>query len=315
MRTRTRLGLAAAVSCAALVTAVAVGRSGGGGVASSLIALPNGPYVALGDSYTAAPKVPGQSGKPAGCERSDHNYPALVARELGLKQGEFHDLSCSGATTADLSAAQSTDQGTNPAQLSAVSRATRLVTLGIGGNDIGFSSMITTCVQAGLGYQLENRFGGPPPDKAPCKARYVSDGTEDIAAKIEAAGGRLTGVLHDIERRAPEARVFVVGYPAILPAEGAAGCGRAMGLAPGDVSFLRQQEQQLNAMLRSRAHAAGASYIDTYTPSAGRDACAQRDVRWVEPLVPAALAAPVHPNERGERGMAQAVLRAVRASG
>lgn len=313
MRTRTRLGLAAAVSCAALVTAVGVGRSGGGGVASPLIALPNGPYVALGDSYTAAPKVPGQSGKPAGCERSDHNYPAVVARELHLKQAEFHDLSCSGATTADLSAAQSTGQGTNPAQLSAVSTATRLVTLGIGGNDIGFSSMIITCVQAGLRYQLENRIGDPAPDKAPCKERYTSG--DDIAAKIEAAGVRLTGVLHDIERRAPEARVFVVGYPAILPAEGAAGCGRAMGLAPGDVGFLRQQEQQLNAMLRSRAHAAGASYVDTYTPSAGRDACAQRDVRWVEPLIPAASAAPVHPNERGERGMAQAVLRAVRASG
>ena len=152
MRTRTRLGLAAALSCAALVTAVGIGRGGDGGGAS-LIAPPNGPYVALGDSYTAAPKVPGQSGRPAGCERSDHDYPALVARELGLKQAEFRDLSCSGATTADLSAAQSTHQGTNPAQLSAVSTATRLVTLGIGGNDIDFSSMITTCVQAATRYR------------------------------------------------------------------------------------------------------------------------------------------------------------------
>ncbi|MFF4508024.1 SGNH/GDSL hydrolase family protein [Streptomyces sp. NPDC001401] len=315
MRTRTRLGLAAAVSCAALVTAVGIGRGGHGGVASPLFKPPNGPYVALGDSYTAAPKVPGQSGKPAGCERSDRNYPALVARELGLKEAEFRDMSCSGATTADLFAAQSTDQGTNPAQLSAVSTATRLVTLGIGGNDIGFSSLITTCVQAGVRYQLENRIGDPEPDKAPCKQRYVSGGTDDLAAKIEAAGGRLAGVLHDIERRAPKARVFVVGYPAILPAEGAAGCGHALGLAPGDVGFLRQQEQHLNAMLRSRARATGASYVDTYTPSAGRDACAERDVRWVEPLIPAASAAPVHPSERGERGMAQAVLRAVRTSG
>jgi len=152
MRTRTRLGLAAALSCAALVTAVGIGRGGDGGGAS-LIAPPNGPYVALGDSYTAAPKVPGQSGRPAGCERSDHDYPALVARELGLKQAEFRDLSCSGATMADLSAAQSTHQGTNPAQLSAVSTATRLVTLGIGGNDIDFSSMITTCVQAATRYR------------------------------------------------------------------------------------------------------------------------------------------------------------------
>ncbi|NUP44838.1 MAG: hypothetical protein HOY76_49375 [Streptomyces sp.] len=75
-----------------------------------------------------------------------------------------------------------------------MSGTTRLVTLGIGGNAIGFSSLITACVQAGLRYQLENRFGDPAPDQAPCKARYVSGGTDDLAAKIREAGGRLTGV-------------------------------------------------------------------------------------------------------------------------
>jgi hypothetical protein len=44
----------------------------------------------------------------------------------------------------DLFASQSTDNGLNPAQLSAVSTARRLVTLGIGGKRHRFQPLITT---------------------------------------------------------------------------------------------------------------------------------------------------------------------------
>lgn len=136
MRTRTALGLAAVFSCAVLVTAVGVGRNGDDGGAA-LLPPPSGPYVALGDSSTAGPEFPGQNGKPAGCDRSDRNYPSLVARELGVEQAEFRGVSCSGATLGDLSTPQATDNGTNAAQLNAVSEATRPVTLGTGGNGPG----------------------------------------------------------------------------------------------------------------------------------------------------------------------------------
>ncbi|WP_217555535.1 SGNH/GDSL hydrolase family protein [Streptomyces sp. GbtcB6] len=308
MRTRTGFGLAAVASCLALATAVTVGRGGGGGAAPPLVP-PKGPYAALGDSYTAGPRIPGRHGRPAGCERSDRNYPALVAARLGLRAAEFRDVSCSGAVMDDLSGPQSTDDGVNPAQLSAVNRATRLVTLGIGGNDIGFGALITTCVKSGVAYRLEQRIVGGAADGAPCRARYVADGTDEVEGRIRTAGARLSDVLDDVRRRAPAARVYVVGYPAILPAAGT-DCA-ALGLAPGDVSYLRAKERRLNAVLRERARAAGAGYVDTYTPSTGRGACADPGVRWIEPLVPAAPAAPVHPNERGERGMADAVLRAL----
>ncbi|MFF0013030.1 hypothetical protein [Streptomyces sp. NPDC005374] len=72
--------------------------------------------------------------------------------------------------------------------------------------------------------------------------------------------------------------------------------------------------QWLNAELRKRAGAAGAGYVDTYTPSEGRDACSAQGTRWIEPLVPKSPAAAVHPNERGERGMAEAVLRRTRSA-
>ncbi|MER6158875.1 SGNH/GDSL hydrolase family protein [Streptomyces sp. NPDC001868] len=308
MRTSLRAGLAGALACGVLVTAISVGRDGDEG--NDATSPPTGPYVALGDSYTAGPRIPEQGGTPAGCERSGRNYPALVAAELKIEASDFRDVSCTGATIADLSAPQSTDDGTNPAQFDALSRATRLVTVGIGGNDIGFASAIRRCVTSGVVYQVTGgRDGG---DDAPCEKRYVSGDVDQVRQRIEAADGRLARALDEVARRAPKARVYVVGYPAILPSDDG-DCGRELELAPGDVSFVRNKERELNGMLRERAEAAGARYVDTYEPSEGHDACSAEDTRWIEPLLPRSPAAAVHPNERGERGMADAVLHALGA--
>ncbi|BBC38406.1 hypothetical protein SGFS_097000 [Streptomyces graminofaciens] len=314
MRTSLRAGLAGAAACGVLLTAISVGRGGdgdGGSGSTDGSAPPKGPYVALGDSYTAGPKIPGQNGTPGGCERSDRNYPALVAEELKIKGTDFRDVSCSGATIGDLSAAQSTDDGTNPAQFDALSASTRLVTVGIGGNDIGFASVIKRCVTSGVLYEVTGG-GKENAADAPCKERYVSGDTDEVRQKIDAVDEKLALALEEVGRRAPEARVYVVGYPAILPSDGG-DCGREMALTPGDVDFIRDKQRELNAMLRQRAEAAGARYVDTYTPSEGHDACSAEDSRWIEPLVPRSPAASVHPNERGERGMADAVLHALGA--
>ncbi|MGW0573550.1 SGNH/GDSL hydrolase family protein [Streptomyces tauricus] len=271
---------------------------------------PKGPYVALGDSYTSGPEIPPQTGDPAGCYRSSRNYPAVVAQELGLKPTDFRDVSCSGATITDLTTPQSTGSGTNPAQLSALAATTRLVTLGIGGNDVGFSSMITKCIATGTLFKLADRLADVT-DRAPCKERYTSGDGDQVTQRIRATGNRLSRALTEIERSAPKARIYVVGYPAILPIKGTH-CGRDLPLAPGDITFLRQKQQELNSMLAENARAAGATYVDTFTPSVGHDACSPADTRWIEPLRPSSPAAVIHPNERGERGMAIAVMNTLK---
>ncbi|MEU9272629.1 SGNH/GDSL hydrolase family protein [Streptomyces sp. NPDC048251] len=303
-----RTGLAGILACGVLLGVIGTVRHDEG---DGDTRPPKGPYVALGDSYTSGPKIPDQSGKPEGCARSDRNYPALVAKELGIKAADFRDVSCSGATITDLTEAQSTDNGTNPAQFSALSAATGLVTIGIGGNDMGFSSMITKCVTAGALYGAVSNVTDVS-QQAPCKQEYVSGHTDKVGQSLRTAGEELSRALDEIKSRAPKARVYVVGYPAILPAKGAS-CDRELPLAPGDLRFLHDTEQQLNTMLRDRAGTAGATYVDTYTPSVGHDACSAENTRWIEPLKPSSPAAAVHPNERGERGMADAVLRAVDA--
>jgi hypothetical protein len=161
--------------------------------------------------------------------------------------------------------------------------------------------MIKRCVALGMLYRVT---GGP--EDAPCERRY-GDEVRDRPAKADARLGR---ALAEVRRRAPEARVYVVGYPAILPPDGA-GCTRAMSSAPGDETYLRERERQLNDMLRERAEAAGVAYADTYTPAEEHSACAPEDTRWIEPLGPGSPAAAVHTDERAERGMADAVLRAM----
>jgi hypothetical protein len=234
----------------------------------------------------------------------------LVAQELNTKASDFHDMSCSGATIADLSAPQTTDNGVNPAQLSALSSGTRLVTIGIGGNDIDFSALVTHCAKAGILYYAtgSGKYAG---DDAPCQGQYVSGDTDEIQQRIQTAGGRLAAALNDVKHRARQARIYVVGYPAILPAKGS-NCGREMGLAPGDVTFMHHELQQLDTTLKQRAQDAGVGYVDTYTPSVGHDACSAPETRWIEPFIPLTSAAPVHPNARGEHGMDDAVLRTIK---
>jgi lysophospholipase L1-like esterase len=255
-------------------------------------------YVALGDSYTAGPLVPSQTGSPAGCLRSTHSYPFLVAAGTGA--ATFSDVSCQGATTADMAHSQSVPLGTNPPQDNSLSASTTLVTLQISGNDIGFSDIIIHCTTL----SLTNPFGSP------CKDHYTSGGIDKLRAKIAAAAPKVAADLRGIHADAPEAKVFLVGYPVILPNSGG-GCWPLVPIAYGDVPYLRGVEKALNSMLAAEAAANNATFVDTYTASIGHDVCQAPGTKWVEGLIPTALAAPFHPNRLGEQGMARQVLAAL----
>jgi len=270
------------------------------GGAGPALAEPSGlrHYVALGDSYTSGPGIPIQIPQAAGCGRSDRNYPHLVAAALAVTQ--FTDVSCASATTAHMTEAQPLPDGLiHGPQLDAVSPDVDLVTLGIGGNDIGFGEIIATCVSHSLLIPLGS----------PCQAHYTRQGDE-LGARIEGTAPKVAAVLSGIRERAPAARVLVIGYPVILPATGP-GCWPLMPIAVGDVAWLRTVEARLNAMLADEAAAAGATFVDTYASSVGHDVCRLPGSKWVEGLVPTAPASPVHPNALGMANSAEQVLFAL----
>jgi lysophospholipase L1-like esterase len=287
LRRQLRVAVPALAATALLVTALSGAASASGPV-----------YVAIGDSYTSGPLIPLPTGSPLGCARSTHNYPHLVATAIGASS--FTDASCQGADSTNITGSQSVPFGTAPPEDSALSASTTVVTYGIGGNDINFDDIVIECTEL----SVTNPFGSP------CKNHYTSGGVDQLAAAIKAAAPKIAANLQVIHAHAPNARVFVVGYPAIVPNTGD-GCWPVVPFAEGDVPYLRGVENELNAMLATEAAANNATYVDVYTPSIGHDACQKTGVRWVEGLVPTSPAAPFHPNQLGEAGMAKAVEAAI----
>ncbi|MHB8533261.1 MAG: SGNH/GDSL hydrolase family protein [Solirubrobacteraceae bacterium] len=255
------------------------------------LAASNGNYVAMGDSYTSAPGVqPAAAGAPADCGQSENNYPHLVARALNLT---LTDVSCGGAQTKNFEEAQHEDQ---PPQFNALNESTKVVTIGMGGNDGGlFGGVLQGCTETDT-FKHE-------PGKAPCAAKYQEFVTNTFAADK----GPQEAALRHAKELAPHATFFVVGYPEITPQKG--GC-LAFPWYPGDLKWFRDKVQKVgNKMIEEGAKANGAIFVNTFTPSAGHNACEPVGTRWIEPLVGSLTGVPVHPNALGEENDAFDVER------
>jgi lysophospholipase L1-like esterase len=250
-------------------------------------------YVALGDSFTSGPYVP-TTDLASGCLRSDHNYPSLLAKRLGV--GDFVDVSCAGARTRDLPHRQLTLPGARiPAQLDALDGDTTLVTLGIGGNDFNLYAHLTnTCLQ----------LRASDPTGSPCRTTMTS-GTRDLVGTTTARIGRnVERALRQVAERAPGARVVLVGYPRIAPPRGE--CPDLLPYATGDVPFGDEVLRGLNSAMRRAADRAGAEFLDMYAASRGHDVCsAQPYVNGVH--TDQQRAAAFHPLPRGMRATAAAL--------
>ena len=284
VRRAARRGAAIAALAASLAIAVA-----GGAQAAT------GPYVALGDSYTSAPLVPNPTGNPILCGRSTNNYPQDVKR--AISPSSFTDVSCSSATTADMTQSQSLEGGLETAapQFNALGTQDALVTVGIGGNDADLIGVAEECAKLDAAWPFGSR----------CKSHYQSGGTDTEVAAINATGPKVAATIQGIHTRAPHAQVLVVGYPDALPENGST-CYPVVPYSSGDVTYVNSLEVQLNAVLKQAAHANGATYVDTFTSSIGHDAC-KGSAAWVNGIVPTSLAFPLHPNQAGEANMAKQV--------
>lgn len=304
-RTRTRASArSTAMSGWRLLAAVVVGCLALTGVVAppaGAEAAPGDSYVALGDSATSGPLIPTPTGL-LGCGRSDHNYPHLTAAALGL---QLTDVSCGGAAARHMTQAQSVEfDGVNPPQFDALRTDTDLVSVGIGGNDTNWISIINKCVEVGWYWP----FGSP------CANHYRGQaGGDPNPVTIASVGPKVAGVVQGIRQRAPQAEIFVVGYASYFPADGAR-CWPGVPVARGDQSYLNGLNVQLNEVIKAAAEANGATYVDIYTPSLGHDACRSSSTRWTEPYIPGSAAMPWHPNLRGMESAARQLQAAMTAA-
>src|ERR671915_232868 len=251
-------------------------------------------YVALGDSFAAGPLIPLQI-QPFGCLKSNNNYAHIAQREL--RSADSRAATCGGAEPGDMTRPRGAPPGPTPPQFDRLQPDTELVTINIGGNDIGFSSIAEDCFTF-------QRTGSP------CRDQYVQNGRDEISERIQATAPLVAAVFQGIHQRSPQARLFVLSYAAIFPEQGTAGCWPQMPVADGDIAYLREKQKELNAMLVEQAAANGVGVIDWYEASIGHDACKPPGIRWVEPAIPANPAAPVHPNIFGMLGASNLVKAA-----
>ena len=286
---RTAAGLlAAAVGIAVAVPAQANAATTADRIATS-------PYVAMGDSYSSAAGVaPFVPTAPPACSRSLLNYAHDIAQVL--KPSKFTDVTCSGAKTSDFFTSQET--GVAP-QLAALNRKTRFVTMTIGGNDENvFVDSFFGCIEVSA---ASHDIMGDP-----CRQKF---GNTFVRETVNQTYHHLLTALTAVHKKAPHATVVILGYPQILPEWGQLACYPQMPISLGDVHWLHEEQEVLNAVVRKAALQTGTRFINMGPSSRGHDACQPESRRWIEPAVGPINAFPVHPNATGEAAMAHQTLR------
>ena len=246
--------------------------------------LPSGArYVALGSSFASGPLLgPPKPGSPARCARTALNYPTLLALKLGLT---LDDVSCGGAATAHILGAWNE----LPAQIDAVTTDTRLVTLSIGGNDLGYvSGLIAASCRAGATYR-----------PGPCEPARVL--TEEDYTGVER---NLHEIVRQVSIRAPGARLVMVQPVTLVPPMPC----KAVTLAPSDALTSRAIGLRLAAIVTKVARSTGAMVLRSDLMSRHHTACSAEP--WSNGMSPGydgAKGAPWHPTAAGMKAIADAL--------
>lgn len=249
-------------------------------------------YVALGSSFAAGAGLgPLHHDSPLLCARSVNGYPQRLAR---LRKLSLVDMSCGGAVTAHLLHGGQFLQGP---QMRAIGPRTQLVTITVGGNDVGYigdMSMLAARNSGSIfGWFVRQFWAGPKsqPDRGFQALR------RDMVALIVAIRGI-----------APGARIVLVTYPAILPASGTC---PSLSLNADEVASMRKVGDQFAAVTRAAATQGGATLVDMNRLGIRNNACSTQP--WTSGWTNGGIA-PFHPTQRGAQATAEAVARAIHAS-
>lgn len=244
---------------------------------------------------------------------------------------DFHMLACAGAETKHLLPNES---GSNYATVQQFGEQTQLdrgfldanttlVTLTIGGNDVGFGPILKACIQS------PGILASPPTDckvdPAPASEEFSGTIEQMVDSRLAALPGKITTVLQEINQRAGNARIVLLGYPTLF--ENGTLC---VALSESNRSWLNSVSQRLNQVLTKAAFDAGA-YVTYESPQyrfSGHNVCAENNAlrRLVLTMTPGDAGAwfqppnapgfgvsaqSVHPNQFGTDLYAQAANNAL----
>ncbi|MFC6985878.1 SGNH/GDSL hydrolase family protein [Streptomyces cirratus] len=220
-------------------------------------------YVALGDSYSSGVGSGNYDSGSGDCKRTSRAYPALWAAAHSPQTFSF--TACSGARTGDVLSGQ----------LGPLNSGTDLVSITIGGNDAGFSDVMTTCV-----LQSEST----------CVSR-VNQAKAYVDSTLP---GQLDQVYNAISARAPAAHVVVLGYPRFYQLNGSC----VAGLSEGERSAINGAADYLNAAIAKRAANHGFTFASVTSAFTGHEICSGS--AWLHSLNWANIGESYHPTATGQ---------------
>jgi lysophospholipase L1-like esterase len=223
-------------------------------------------YVALGDSYSSGVGAGSYTSASGSCDQSVNAYPELWAD--ANDPASFANETCSGATTSSVISSQ----------LSALSASTTLVSITVGGNDVGFSSVMETCVLL--------------PTSSCVSA--VDNAESEVATELP---GDLNNVLGDIKADAPSARVVVLDYPQLYDLSQSSSC---IGLSTTDRTDLNQGAAELDSAIQAAAARYGDVFADVQGQFAGHQICDSDS--WLHSVNIFDIDESYHPTASGQSG-------------
>ena len=245
-------------------------------------------YVALGSSMAAGPGIrPAAKGAPFRAARSARNYPHMVAAQLGH---DLVDVTYSGATTANV---LTDSQHGAPPQIDALDGSEDLVTVTIGGNDVGYVPMLMV---AGL-----PRITRSVPLLGALLREQLNPAARDRAL-LEVAES-LNEVGRTVRQRAPQARVLFVDYLTLLPPAGTP----APPLSDVDVALGRRVADTLERLTGEAAAETGCRWVRAAQVSREHHAWSADPWTTKFGLPLPGRPAPLHPNAAGMRVVADLV--------
>jgi lysophospholipase L1-like esterase len=256
-----------------------------------------GGYAIVGDSYSsgvgAGPYDSGTNTSTNSCLRSANAFGRVYAAgpPIVYPASSVQHAACSGATVTNLT---TTGQYGEAAQISQIDPQSALVTVTIGGNDVGFASVLQTCIKA-----IASRTG--------CEDYYSQNDANNLSNAIDALQPSLVSTYEAIRTRAPGATVVAVTYPNVfLPGSSATSCLNIGFISDSDVAWLINTTAHLDNVIVDAANQAGIQVLDERYAFAGHELCSATP--WVNGLLDSLQnldrSSSFHPNASGQAQLA-----------
>lgn len=291
-------------------------------------------YIGLGDSYTSGEGAfnyqSGTDTEDNMCHQSVHAYPALLTRNLFTSAGG-HSIACSGARINDLGNGSdsyggqtrnglplSTLKTDRPSFLESIETSflpgyvaqqrfvkrwqPEIITVSIGGNDIGFGDILEQCV-------------------IPKVSRHHSDSTcfntfEDrveVKNLVDRTVSRWTALFKQLKAASPATQIYTIGYPDVIDDTG--NCAINVKLGKSELVFAKELVAYINERVEKSANDAGVAYIDISRALVGHRLCETKSHNVAVNGLTAGRDSFVfgresyHPNALGHQLIAQEILR------